>query len=357
VAKDYYKILGIAKSATPEEVKAAFRRLAHQYHPDKSTGDEEKFKEINEANQVLSDTQKRAQYDQYGQTFEQAQNQGGGGFGGFGGAQGVNVEDLNDIFGGIGEMFGMGGRRRAGAQESRGRDLETSVTIPFATMVMGGSVDIALDREIACSDCKGSGAEGGTALTSCKECSGTGQKRVVRQTMFGAFQTMSDCSHCNGKGKMIDKKCPTCRGKGTQRKKETLTVDVPSALEDGTTLRLRGQGEAILQGTTGDLFIHIRIKPDQDITRIDGSADLLTTLQVNIAEAALGTTKDIRTIEGMSAVEVPEGVQSGQRLRLKGKGIQTNRGRGDLHVEVRVQTPRKLSRNAKKLLEDLQKEL
>lgn len=356
MAKDYYSILGIAKNATPEEVKAAFRRLAHQYHPDKSTGDAEKFKEINEAHQVLSDTQKRAQYDQYGQTFEQAQNQGGGGFGGFGGAQGINVEDLNEMFGGIGEMFGMGGRRRSN-QEARGRDLETSVTIPFATMVMGGSVDIALDRDVACVDCKGTGAEGATALTSCKECNGTGQKRVVRQTMFGAFQAMSECSHCQGKGKMIDKKCPTCRGKGTQRKKETLSVEIPAGLEDGTTLRLRAQGEAILQGKTGDLFINVRIKSDPDIVRIDNSVDLLATVSVNIAEAALGATKDIRTIEGLSAVEIPEGVQSGQRLRLKGKGIQTNRGRGDLHVEVTVQTPRRLSRNAKKILEELKNEL
>jgi len=365
VAKDYYKVLGINNNANAEEIKSAFRRLAHQHHPDKSTGDATKFKEINEAYQVLSDKDKRSQYDQYGQTFEQAQGQGG--FGGFEGfrdwsnyaqAGGFNAEDLGDIFGNLGDMFGMGGGRRSrGAAAARGRDLETSVTVDFKTVVMGGSVELNLERDVACEHCKGTGAKDGTALKSCSDCGGNGQRRVNRQTMFGVFQTVAACPTCHSTGKIIETKCDQCRGRGTQSKKEDLKVEIPAGIDDGMTLRLKGKGEAIQNGSTGDLFIHVRVRAHQSIQRIPESVDLLTTLTVNVADAALGIKKVIEAVDEKLEVEVPGGIQSGQRLRVKGKGIQTNRGRGDLYVAVTVETPKHLSRSAKKLLEELQKEL
>ena len=363
VAKDYYSTLGVNNTATPEEIKTAFRRLAHQYHPDKSTGDAEKFKDINEAYQVLSDSEKRKQYDQYGQTFEQAQAQGG--FGGFEGFRdwstyaqgaGVNVEDLGDLFGGLGEMFGMGGRRGA-RRERNGRDLETTITIDFAQMVHGGTVDLTLDRDVPCSDCNATGAEKGKALSHCRECGGSGQKAQARRTMFGTFQTVSVCGACQGTGKMIDKKCSHCHGRGIVRKKETLAVNVPAGIENGATLRLRGQGEAAPNGQSGDLYIHVRVRSHQTIGRIPDSNDLLTTARINIVEAALGSTKDVAAVDGVVAVEIPEGVETGQRLRLKGKGIESHRGRGDLYVSIEVETPKRISRSARKLLEELKREL
>ncbi|MBI5135535.1 DnaJ domain-containing protein [Candidatus Uhrbacteria bacterium] len=365
MAKDYYKVLGVEKHATPEEIKSAFRRLAHQYHTDKSTGDATKFKEINEAYQVLSDKDKRAQYDQYGQTFEQAQSQGG--FGGFEGfrdwsnyaqAGGFNAQDIGDIFGNLGDMFGMGGGRRGrAAAAARGRDLETTVTVDFTTMVMGGTVELNIQRDVACDQCKGTGAKGGTALKTCGDCGGNGQRATTRQTMFGVFQSVGVCPTCRGTGKIIETKCDHCRGRGTESKKEDLRVEVPPGIDDGMTLRLKGKGEAVQNGTTGDLFIHVRVRPHHIIKRIPETADLVTSLTVNVAEAALGTTKTIDAIEEKLDVEVPAGIGSGQRLRVKGKGIQTNRGRGDLYVQVTVETPKRLSRNAKRLLEELQKEL
>ncbi len=363
MAKDYYKTLGLDQNASADDIKSAFRRLAHQYHPDKSTGDAGKFKEINEAYQVLSDAEKRKQYDQYGQTFEQAQSQGG--FGGFEGfrdwntyaqAGGINVEDLGDLFGGFGDLFGMG-RQRGGTRTARGRDLETTITITFLQMVKGTTVDMDLDRDVVCSSCKGSGAEHGTATSTCKGCNGTGQKQQARRTMFGTFQTVAACTDCNGLGKTIDKKCSVCRSKGVERKKQTLAVDVPAGITDGATLRLNGQGEAVLNGKTGDLYIHIRIKSDSTIERIDDSLDLETTLHVGMTDAALGATCDVRAVDGVVALDIPAGVQTGQRLRLKGKGVSSNRGAGDFYVQIVVDTPTKLSKNAKRLLEELRAEL
>lgn len=356
MAKDYYKILGIEKNANADEVKAAFRRLAHQYHPDKSSGDAEKFKEINEAHQVLSDAEKRKQYDTYGQTFDQAQSQGGGGFSGFGGNGGINVEDLGDIFGGFGDLFGMG-RRGGGQGVRKGRDLETTVTVSFAQMVSSTTVDLDLDREVSCGSCKGTGAEGGTALSQCSTCHGSGQKEQAQRTMFGTFRTMTTCPECSGLGKKVDKKCPQCKGKGVERKRQTLAVEIPAGIDHGSTLRLTGQGEAVLNGKAGDLYIHVRVKPDADINRVEDSLDLETTLHVGMVEASLGGTKDVRTVDGVVALDIPSGVQSGQRLRLKAKGIHSNRGRGDFYVKIIVDTPTRLSKNAKRLLEELKKEL
>lgn len=369
MAKDYYDILGVSKNASQDEVKRAFRKMAHQYHPDKAGGNEAKFKEINEAYQVLSNQQKRQQYDQYGQTFEQAQRQGG--FGGFswedfarqaGGPFGSgyrteNVEfdfgDLGDIFG---DLFGFGGRTRARrAQERRrGQDIEVSMEIEFREAVFGTEKIIDLFKNMTCPHCSGSGAEPGSKIITCATCGGSGQVEQVQHTILGQFRTVGVCPECRGEGKKASERCSQCRGQGRVRDTEKIKVKIPAGIDNGETIRLVAEGEAGQKGgAAGDLFITLRVKPDLEFKR-DGY-DIRTEAEISFSQAALGTKIEVNTIDGFVKLKIPSGTQSGKVFILKGKGVSRLRGsgRGDQYVTVNVSTPTRLSRRQKQLFEEL----
>jgi len=364
MAKDYYDILGIPKSASTDEIKRAFRKLAQEHHPDKG-GDPEKFKEVNEAYQVLSDAEKRGQYDQYGKTFEQARSQGG--FGGFEGFRdfstwaegaGVNFEDLfSGIFGGgIGDMFGMGGSQGR-ARQRRGRDLEVALQIDFKDAVFGVKKTLALERRVACSACQGSGAEKGTSLKACDRCGGAGRVRSFQETMFGTFQSVTACPTCEGAGRVPERRCGTCKGGGTEVRSDEVPIEIPAGVEDGVTLEMRGGGEAAGRGQpAGNLYIRLRVRPDERFTR-DGET-IHSRVIITAAQAALGDHVTVPTVDGDVELKVPAGTQPGDQLRLKGKGVPKPRGfgRGDHIVTVTVRISSKLSKRAKELWEELRKE-
>lgn len=365
--KDYYDILGISKGATQDEVKRAFRKMAHQYHPDKAGGNEAKFKEINEAYQVLSNPQKRQQYDQYGQTFEQAQRQGG--FGGSawedfaraggpfgGGFRTENIEfdfgDLGDIFG---DFFGLGGTRRRRARvRTKGQDIETEMTIEFEEAVFGAEKIIDLYKNIVCSVCAGSGADPEAEIETCKTCGGSGQVVQAQRTILGTFQTVGTCPDCQGEGKKASAKCRRCGGIGRVRDTEKMKVKIPAGIDDGEIIRLAGKGEAGLKGAQpGDLFIRIRAKPHPEFKR--EGYDIHTETEISFSQAALGIKIPVNTLDGEIVLKIPSGTQSGKVFRLKGKGVPRLRdsGRGDQYVTVNIITPTKLSRREKELFEEL----
>lgn len=364
MAKDYYKILGVSKEATVDDIKAAFRRLAHQHHPDKKGGNAEKFKEANEAFQVLSDSQKRQQYDQFGTTFEQAQ--AGGGFSGFdgfrdfsGAAQGFDFGDLGDIFSGFGDIFGGGGRsRRGGSRRARkGQDIQVDVEIDFKEAVFGTEQILRLYKNSACDVCAGLGVEPGSKMTACKECGGQGQVSSVQRTVFGSFQTATVCPACHGQGEKAEKSCQHCGGRGVLKKNEEIKVKIPAGIDGGEAIRLTGYGEAASRGgQPGDLYVRIHVRPDSRFTRQD--FDINTKKNISFSQAALGATVEVETVDGPVKLAVPEGVQSGQLIRLKGKGVTRlhDSGRGDLYVEVVVETPKKLNRKQKELFKQLEEE-
>jgi len=354
MAKDFYKLLGIEKGASQEEVKQAFRKLAHKYHPDKEGGDEAKFKEINEAYQVLGDEKKRAQYDQFGSAaFEQGGfgGAGGQGFGGFdfsGFQGGQGFEDLGDIFG---DLFGAsrGGGRRS--QSPRGNDIQVDVELSFKDSVFGVDRDVSLTRNSACDRCSGNGAEPGEGTKTCDDCGGAGVKIGVQRTILGAMQVKRTCETCGGSGDIPKKVCKTCSGSGVERSHKTLTISIPGGIEDGSVLRVRGEGEAIKNGTNGDLFVRIHVKQDKQFER-DGF-DLYTVKNIGFTQAALGDTVDVVTIDGTAELKIPAGTQSGTQFRLRGKGVVSGPNRGDQIIRVEVVTPRKLGRKEKELLEEL----
>ncbi len=363
MAQDYYELLGVARNASTAEIKAAFRRLAHQHHPDKAGGDAEKFKQINEAYQVLMNPEKRQQYDQYGATFEQARAAGGfSGFGGFrdfadyveafrnNGGQSVEFDfgNLGDLFGGIGEIFGV--RSGRGRHHRQGEDLETEITLSLREAAVGAGRDVTLDRQRPCASCDGSGAESGSKLVRCKPCGGRGQ--VVRSVGLGFGMTVV-CDACGGRGETPDKICRACRGRGVQQRRETVTIKVPAGIDDGQAIRLSGQGQATPRGESGDLYVRVRVLPDERFTR---EGDILTTtVSISFSTAALGGKVDVETLEGTTSLKIPEGTQSGKVFRLSGKGMPrvSGSGRGDLLVAVRVKTPTRLNRRQRQLLEEL----
>lgn len=364
MAKDYYKILGISKTASVDDIKAAFRRLAHQHHPDKKGGNAEKFKEANEAFQVLSDPQKRQQYDQFGTTFEQAQSQGGfSGFDGFrdfsGAAQGFDASDLGDIFGNLGDMFGFGGgsasRRGGGRRAKRGRDIQVDVEIDLKEAAFGTIRKINLYKQSACDVCNGSGVEPGSKMTTCKECGGRGEVQSTQRTVFGTFQTSASCSACHGQGEKAEKSCKHCAGRGVLKKQEEISAKIPAGIDDGEAIRLTGYGEAAGKGgSAGDLYARVRVRPDARFIRKD--FDIYIKKNISFTQAALGDTVEVETLDGPIKLAIPESVQSGQMIRLKGKGITHLRdnGRGDLYVEVAVVTPKKLNKRQRELLKELE---
>ena len=349
--KDYYEVLGLQRGASRDEVKKAFRKLAAKYHPDKKTGDEEKYKEITEAYAVLGDEKRKAEYDTYGHAFSTGGGQPGGGFGGFNwadfGGGGAGFEfDLNDIF----ENFGFGGGRR----QARGRDMSIDINLNFSEAVFGVTRQVLLTKNALCSACEGSGAKAGTGMTSCTTCGGQGRIRETRQSIMGNFTTVRECSVCRGSGEVPKERCPQCAGAGVHRTQEEITITVPAGIENGEVIRLTGRGEAMPGGAPGDLYVKVHVEPHQTIRR-DGTT-LTTTLPIKLTDALLGNTYRVTTLDGEVEIKIPAGVSHGELLRIRERGVPHERGRGDFLVRVSIQIPRKLSRKARKMVEDLKAE-
>lgn len=352
MSQDYYEILGVPKTATQEEIKKAYRKLAHQHHPDKGGGDEAKFKEVNSAYQVLSDPEKRAQYDQFGSNFDGAQGGAGGfggfpggGFGGFQGA-GVNFDDISDIFG---DFFGGSRSRR---RSTRGRDIEVMVELSLEDVIHDVEKKLDLYREVKCKRCHGNGAEPGTPIETCTKCGGSGQIVMNRQTILGNIQQAVVCDACQGEGKTAKTPCTECEGVGRTKQSDKIEVTIPAGIHDGETLRVSGRGEAGLRGAeAGDLFVKVRVKPKKGFERDD--TDVYSQLAVNFSEAALGATKKVTTLHGEVEVDVPAGTQNGELLRLRGKGLPELQGsaQGDHLLEVVVVTPKHLTKKQRELLQ------
>ena len=343
--KDYYKTLGIEKNATAEEVKAAFRRLALEHHPDRG-GNPEKFKEANEAYQVLSDANKRSQYDRFGTAPE-----GVGGFGqGFGGN--INMEDLGDIFGGFGDLFGASA---APSERSRvGRDIRMDAKIDFRDAVFGIDYSADIMKPTRCSQCNGSGGEPGAKQITCTACRGAGRVTQSRNTMFGVFQTTGTCPACQGTGKKFEKNCAVCRGSGVTRERQAIKVRLPAGIDDGNTIRVAGGGEAGERGAApGDLYVTVVVKADPAFER--RGDDILSEASVAFADAALGTTAPVETVDGKVELKIPAGTQPGTVIRLKNRGVPHlhKDGRGDQLVTVNIAVPKKLSKKQRQLLEEL----
>ncbi len=358
--RDYYEILGVGKSASADEIKKAFRKAAIEHHPDRG-GDEEKFKEINEAYEVLSNPDKRKRYDQFGHAGvgSSAASDGNpfaGGFGGFGGQGQEFSFDFGDL--GLGDIFssffgGATGQSRTGQRQSRGRDVETSVDLSFEQAVFGTQVDLRLKLDDTCEHCKGTTVEPGYDMKTCETCKGSGQVVNVTRTIFGNIQQASTCPTCNGTGRIPERVCSVCKGKGTQPKTQEITLKVPAGIDDGATIRLRERGEAVANGPKGDLFVNIRVKPHKKFTR-EGDL-ILSEEHVGMVEAALGTTIEVETVDGPVRMKVPAGTQSGTDFKLSGHGVPhlNGHGRGAHIVTVIVDTPTKLNRHQQAILRQL----
>ncbi|MDR1916406.1 MAG: molecular chaperone DnaJ [Synergistaceae bacterium] len=361
--KDYYEVLGVPRSATPDEIKRAYRKLARKHHPDANPGNqdaERKFKEINEANDVLGDPQKRAQYDQFGFVGD-APPPGSGGFGGGpfhgGGFGGVGFEDLGDIFG---SFFGGGAGRGASDPNApkRGLDLEMSMRITLETAYRGVSREVEVPREENCPHCSGTGAEPGTKVESCSACGGTGQVERIVNTPFGRMSQITPCAACGGRGQVIKTPCKECKGSRRVRRTRKLDVKIPAGVDTGTRLRISGEGEVGRNdGPPGDLFILLEVMPDPRFQR-DG-ADLHTKVDIEIPQAVLGASVSIPTFDGMEKLDIPAGTQPGSVLRIKNRGMPRLRGsnNGDLHIHVRVSVPKNLSERGKQLMSELAAEM
>ncbi|OGH64992.1 MAG: molecular chaperone DnaJ [Candidatus Magasanikbacteria bacterium RIFCSPHIGHO2_01_FULL_41_23] len=364
MAKDYYKIIGVEKTANAEEIKKAFRKLAHQHHPDKKGGDEAKFKELNEAFQVLGNEEKRKQYDQFGADFEQQ-----GGFGGGAGwedfmraARGQQGGFQNgaqfDFGGGFGDLFGdfFGGGNSRGGQK-RGQDIQVDVELNFREAVFGIEKEIHLTKRNACAVCNGSGAEPGSGHKKCAVCGGQGQVRRVQQTILGAMQSVATCDNCHGAGNVAEKKCKHCNGGGVERNDSKYTIKIPAGIDDGGTIRLSGKGEHPgVGGVAGDLYVRVRVRADKAFHR-EGQ-NIFTETHISFPQAALGDSVVIQTLDGEKKLAIPEGTQSQQQFRLRDLGVPEINGsrRGDQFVTVIIDVPKKLSRSAKKLIEELKNE-
>lgn len=360
MSKDYYNILGVNKSASHDEIKKAFRKRAHEHHPDKTGGNEAKFKELNEAYQVLGNEKKRAQYDQFGSAFEHGQAGGGaqgfGGFSGFSEGFNINMDDLGDMFGGFGDIFGFGGggRSRGGRRAARGSDLQVALTIEFSEAVFGAEKEIRINKTVQCDRCNGQGAEPGAKVETCKTCGGRGKTTRVQRTIFGQMQVEMGCSDCEGEGKKYDKKCSKCHGRGTAREEVNLKIKIPAGIDDGGAIRLSEQGEAGEKGAAaGDLYLQIKVKKDARFER-EGD-DIHSNVYISFTQAALGDKIEVETVDGPITMKIPEGMESGTVFRLRGHGMPNvqGRGKGDHLVEVKIKTPRNLNRKQKEMLREL----
>lgn len=352
--RDYYEVLGVSKNASADDIKKAYRKLAVKYHPDKETGDEAKFKEIGEAYEVLRDPTKRQRYDQFGHAGVGGGPAGHAGgpnpFEGFGGFGAENIRF--DFGGGLDDLFGQFFGGSAGQQQRRGRDIETVITLTFEEAVFGIEKKLSLAMEQECAHCKGSTVEPGYSMKTCPDCKGAGQQTRTMNTMFGQIQQAVVCPTCGGSGKIPEKACTACKGKGTVRGEKQITVKVPAGIDNGATIRLRGYGEAIADGPKGDLYVHIRVKPHKHFTRKGDT--IHSEERVGMIDAALGTEIDVQTIDGPVRMKIPAGTQSSTDFKLSGHGIPhaNSKSRGAHIVTVIVETPTKLSRKQKELLEE-----
>ncbi len=381
MAKDYYNILGVDKNASADEIKKAYRKLAHKYHPDKEGGDEAKFKEINEAYQTLGNKEKRAQYDQFGTTFDSA----GGGFSAGKGRQGgfnwqdftrqygqnfgqgnfradfnfgnFGFDDLSDLFG---DLFGVGenGRRSRKTRQQTGEDIQIQLTVDFREAVFGAEKIVYLDKFEICDKCGGRGYEKDTKVITCPQCKGTGQILQTQRTFFGVFSTARVCPTCNGEGKKPEKYCSKCHGEGRIKVKKQIKISIPAGISEKETLKISGQGNVGRKGApAGDLFVSFKIRPERQFQR-EGN-DILSEIEINISQAALGDKVEIETLDGPVKLKIPAGTQSGKIFVLKNKGVPILNSpgrRGDHQVRVIVKIPTRLTRKQKQLLEELRKE-
>ena len=350
--RDYYEVLGVDKSASEDEIKKAYKKLARKYHPDMNPGDkeaEEKFKEVNEANEVLSDPEKKARYDQFGFAGVDPNYGAGAGGGAYGG--GFDFGDLGDIFGSFfGGGFGGGQRRNPNAPQ-RGESIRASVSVSFTEAAFGCEKSVTLERSEQCPTCKGNGCAPGTTPEICPDCHGTGTVQTRRQTPMGVFASNGPCRKCGGTGRLIHQPCPDCRGTGAVRKRKTIKVNIPAGIDHGQTISLRGQGNAGRNGgPAGDLLITVMVQP-HELFRRDG-VDVFCEAPITFAQAVLGAELEIPTIDGKVKYSIPEGTQTGTVFRLKGKGIPVlnGRGRGDQYVTVTIETPRNLNKEQKEAL-------
>jgi len=343
--RDYYEVLGVARAATDQEIKSAYRKLALQFHPDRNPNNpdaEEKFKEASEAYAVLADGDKRAAYDRYGHA----------GLGGAGVSQGFDANDLSDIFGdffGLGDIFGGGTRKRSRTQ--RGADLREDINLEFEESVFGTETKVTVRRHESCEECRGSGAAPGKAPVTCRSCTGRGQVRYQQ----GFFSIARTCPTCQGTGSVITDPCAKCKGEGRVLRQRTVDAKVPAGVEDGTRIRFSGYGEGGLHGgPPGDLYVVLHVKEHPFFER-EGN-DLHCVIPISYAQAALGAEISVPTLEGEQVLKVPDGTQSGTTLRIRGKGVPvlSGHGKGDLFVEVRVQTPSKLNKRQRELLQELE---
>ena len=350
--RDYYEVLGVSRGASEDEIKKAYKKMARKYHPDLNPGDktaEEKFKEVNEAYEVLSDADKKARYDQYGHAGVDP-NFGAGGFGGgFDGS--FDFGDLGDIFGSFfGGGFG-GGRRTNPNAPQRGESIRMSIAISFEEAAFGCEKAVTVERYETCDTCHGNGCAPGTSPEVCPDCHGTGTVQVRRQTPIGVFATSSPCPKCGGKGRIIHQPCKDCRGSGMVRKKKTIQASIPAGIDNGQTISIRGQGNAGKNGgPAGDLLITITVRP-HELFRREGTS-VLCEAPITFTQAVLGAELEIPTIDGKVKYTLPEGTQSGTTFRLKGKGIPSinGRGRGDQYVTVYIETPKNLNKEQKEAL-------
>ncbi len=351
---DYYKSLGIEKGATESEIKKAYRKLAQKYHPDTGKGNENKFKEVTEAYEVLGDKQKRAQYDQFGSAGPGfGGGAGGAGFGGFD-FRNVNVDFGGGGFGDIFDSFFGGGRGAQKKGPTKGNDIEMVMQISFEEAVFGCEKEVEIQVYNTCDHCKGKGAEPGSKINNCGDCSGTGQQIRMQRTPFGQIQTSVSCSKCEGAGQIPDKKCGTCHGQGRELKNNKVKAKIPAGIHDQAVLRLAGKGEAGLKGgPSGDLFLHISVAPSREFERI--KQDIYSKQTIHLLQAVMGDEITIKTVHGERKLIVPAGTQSETTIKLKGEGVPVigRETRGDHHVRVIVEVPRKISGKEKKHYEEL----
>lgn len=356
MAKNYYDILGVDKKATTDDIKKAFRKLAQKHHPDKG-GDEAQFKEITEAYSVLGDERKRREYDSYGQTFS-----GGGGpqgfdFSGFGqGFQGGQFAefDFSDLFEGFGDVFAQGRRSRT----PRGRDISMDIEVSFKESILGASRSVLITKTVKCDTCDGGGAKPGTDMNACTACNGQGRVHETRDSILGSFTSVRACSACDGLGKVPKEKCPTCSGRGLERKEVEIKLQIPAGIDGGEMIRLPGQGEAIKNGVAGDLYVKVHVKP-HGVFKKEG-INLIMDLPIKLTDALLGTSVSVTTLdEKVLEVKVPPMNEPSEVLRVRGKGVRYGTGEGnsgDLLIRVSTTLPKKLSTKAKKAIQDLKEE-
>ncbi|MEK7662467.1 MAG: molecular chaperone DnaJ [Patescibacteria group bacterium] len=354
MATDYYKILGIEKGASKDEVKRAFHKLAHKYHPDKKGGDEKKFKEINEAYQILSDEKKRAEYDAYGRVFDGAAP--GGQYGGFEGFDPSAFRDFDmSGFGNLGDIFSEFFSGGVGAQTKRGRDISIELIIPFRDSVFGTERKVLITKTNFCKTCSGSGGKPGASLKKCETCNGKGKIHENKRSFMGTFTTVRICQSCAGGGSVPSETCSACKGKGVNRGQEEISIKIPAGLKSGEIIRLSQMGEAVHGGESGDLYVRIDVIPDTVFSR-DGN-NILMDLNVKLSDALLGGEYAVHTLDGDISVKIPEGISPNEILRIKGKGVPAARGaRGDLLIKVKITLPQNLSKKARAAVEDLKKE-